>query len=255
MITQNLAEPIQQSTRNTESDQLTQCKNDIEEYLYSIKELNVTDVSYSQDLHQDQIRTAAAVSRIEKIKKVPILQNEPIENKLAFYKKIKESDTNVATVEGKAIHSLRSLTGLDPINVGSFGLELNISSSDIDLGIGVPDSNYFEPVCNKLIEAGFKYKQARDTRYLSEDQITKRFVFSKDMDGIEIDVSVYHTSDLFLLADGGFKCRSTMSESDKAEHTWNKFKLKEQGMMDDYCIYKLEPYITYKPGFKWISIN
>lgn len=255
MISENLTEGVQPSTDTTECTQLQRCSNDINEYRYSTKEVNISDTSFSQDLHHDQIRTAAAVLRIEEIKTLPILQNEPIENKVDFYNKVRGGDTSVAIVEGKAIHHLRSLTGLDPINVGSFGLGLSIVSSDIDLGIGVPSSRDFEPVCQKLIDAGFKYKQARDTRYISQDQTTKRFVFSKEMDGIEIDVSVYHNSDLFLLADGGFRCRSTMSENEKAEHSWNKFKLKEQGMIDDYCIYKLEPYITYKVGFKWVSIN
>lgn len=242
-------------TAKARPNRLERCQIDIEEYFLNITSEHVRDISFSQDFEQNRLRTNSAITKIEEIKSLPLLTDEPIHNKIAFYQKMRAKDVDVALIEGQAIHQLRAITGLDPINVGSFGLLLNIASSDLDLGLGIPFGNDFFSVCRKLIDAGFKYKQARDTRFLSAQQTTQRFVFSHQRDGFDIDVSVYHSADLFLLADGGFKCRNTMTEIEKAEHTWNKFTLKERGLDDEYILYKLEPYIIYKPGFKWVAIN
>ena len=231
------------------------CTHDINAYLSDIESIDISDVSFSQDLQEDRLRCATAIEKISQIECLPILTMEPKETKSSFYKAIREKDVDVAVVEGKAIHELRLLTGLDPINVGSFGLMLNISSSDIDLGIGVSNKDDFHSACTSLLSAGFKYKQARDTRFIDSSTTTKRFVFSKYMDNVEIDVSVYHSHDLYLLSEGGAKCRTSMSDEDRAEHTWNKNKLKNSGMRDEYNIYKLKPYIEYKPGFKWVAIQ
>jgi hypothetical protein len=224
-------------------------------YQKSILHHNILDTSYARNREHHFQRCKPTIIKIQHIKASALLKGEPIDNKLATYREIRANDKSLAMIEGKAIHLLRSITGLDPVNVGSFGLLLNISSSDIDLGIGVFATNHFQRICERLSQAHFKYKQARETRYISEDLTTKRFVFSKVMGEIDIDVSIYHDCDLRLLTEGSYTCRTSMTKIEKSEHTWNKVTLKKSNMTEEYNLYKLEPYIMYNPGFKWVSIK
>lgn len=253
MISDNLLENTQTKTPNQQVWQ--RCKNDINLYEDNIKQFDLNDTQFARNTVFDQQRTAPVRAQIDIIKQLPILRDEPLEHKMQFYHQIRAKDKEIAPIEGKAIHQLRSVTGLDPINIGSLGLGLNISSSDIDLGIGAPAMDDFADLCQALLLSGFEYKQTRDTRYISDQHITQRFVFSQQLDSLEVDVSLYHKQDLTLLADGGFECRRSMTTRDKAEHTWGKYKLKQRQMINEYALYKLEPYIVYKPGFRWLAIQ
>lgn len=225
--------------------------SELEYYLIEIDGMDVSDTLYAKHLESHRYRTANLLEQINQIESMPMLQMLTARNKQIFYQSIRDQDKVLARVEGEACCLVRTATGLDALNVGSFGLQLNIASSDIDLGIGVPDVSKFAQVGEQLLATGFNYKQIRPTRYLSAEHTTSRFVFAQNLYGIEIDVSVYHVSDLMLLMNGGMRCRTLMSTADKACHTLNKFKLREANRLELYNIYKLEPYIRYKPGFAW----
>lgn len=56
----------------------------------------------------------------------------------AFYRELREQDDALLAVRAKAASLIREWTGRNSRGVGSFGLRLNLESSDLDLGIGYP---------------------------------------------------------------------------------------------------------------------
>jgi hypothetical protein len=56
----------------------------------------------------------------------------------AFYRERRLKDDALLAIRAKAASLIREWTGRDSRDVGSFGLRLNLESSDLDLGIGYP---------------------------------------------------------------------------------------------------------------------
>jgi hypothetical protein len=177
--------------------------------------------------------------------------NDLTSKKRDFYFSIRENDAKLSLIERNSLSFLKEWTGCDGINVGSFGLLLNISSSDIDIGIGAnPDD--IERIRQSLEEKGCLFKAERVTRKIDQEGLcTSRFVYLFQIDGIDIDISVYLDTDLKILSQGLFKCRKEMSLEDRIEHVWQKNELKLSGNVSGYANYKIEPYEKFCKGFLW----
>src|SRR3712207_649710 len=56
----------------------------------------------------------------------------------AFWRARRAQDEELVAVRAKAANLIRGWTGCQSRDVGSFGLRLNLETSDLDLGIGYP---------------------------------------------------------------------------------------------------------------------
>lgn len=134
--------------------------------------------------------------------------------------------------------------------MGSFGLRLNLESSDLDLGIGYPVDR--RDALMEALTPHMQFKGERRTRYF-----TTRLVFAFVMDDIDIDI------DLSALTEEDFAvaCRmlgdidANMTEEERIAHTWIKHLLRTAGRIDDYADWKLTTYAKYCPEFNWAPIT
>lgn len=165
-----------------------------------------------------------------------------------YYKSIRVEDERLAAVEGKAIHRIRQWTGYEPVNVGSFGLLLNLPGSDLDLSIGVVSID-FQAVCKEIDRAGCEFLAIRETR-----PGTVRHVYRFMLEEIEVDFAIMSDEDLRLLVPGLVSCRRGMTHEERIEHVYEKRRLREQGDKQGYANFKMAPYMKYCPGFSWIPL-
>ena len=84
----------------------------------------------------------------------------------AFYRERREQDDALLAVRAKAASLIREWTGRDSRDVGSFGLRLNLESSDLDLGIGYPVQQR-DALATALV-AHSSFKGERVTRFAAE---------------------------------------------------------------------------------------
>jgi hypothetical protein len=167
----------------------------------------------------------------------------------ADYREIREHDAKLQSIEDMFSLHVHDLLGFKTVNNGSFGLLLNHKSSDIDLAIGVPDSQRGRVI--EVLEKIGKHKGARQSTHDSY-----RDVFHFEREGFEIDLGVMSLRDYQWTLDGMNACRSGMTEADRVMHLWVKRKLLAVGRYDEYAIYKLGPYKKYfNENFIFVAIN
>ncbi len=167
---------------------------------------------------------------------------------VALYKSIRDDDERLATIEGRAVNFIRQCTAYEPLDVGSFGLMLNIPGSDLDLSMGV-DDNDVDRVQKILSNQGLKFKGERITR-----PNTVRYVFAMSLENVEIDIAVLKREDFQLIIRGLEQCRRELTERERIIHVYKKLVLKRQGNKETYAKFKLASYIKYCPGFCWVPI-
>lgn len=165
----------------------------------------------------------------------------------ALWRAIRAHDATVSAVEREACELVEGWTSYTPINVGSFGLRLNLDASDIDLAIGVPDTDLARVL--KRLASEVTFKAERQTT-----PTTTRHVFVTEIANTEIDIGVLKQRDFALLAEGLERCRRSMTEHERVMHTYQKHLLREAGDTAAYAKLKLEPYERFCPGFSWTPI-
>jgi hypothetical protein len=167
---------------------------------------------------------------------------------VAFYATQRRRDTQLMAVRQQAAASIQEWTGRTPRDVGSFGLRLNLETSDLDLGIGFPTERREEIVQTLLAHAAFKGE--RRTRFT-----TTRLVFAFACEGVEVDLSVLTDEDFVVACRMLEQIDATMTEPERIAHCWVKHLLREQGRLDDYAAWKLVTYARFCPEFHWVPIR
>lgn len=164
-----------------------------------------------------------------------------------FYATMRADDARLHRVRASASELIQHWTGHQPRDVGSFGIGLNLETSDLDLGIGYPVEQ--RDVLMKALADHTTFLGERVTSFS-----TTRLVFSFTVDGIEIDLSA------LTVADFAVSCRmldqigQTMSLEERIAHTWVKHLLRSTGRLDEYAAWKLVTYGRFCPEFNWVPI-
>lgn len=170
------------------------------------------------------------------------------ERAAAFYAKQRRRDARLLTIRKQAATSIEEWTGCTPRDVGSFGLRLNLETSDLDLGIGYPTDQREEIV--QTLQAHAAFKGERRTRFT-----TTRLVFAFACEGVDVDLSVLTDEDFAVACRMLDTIDATMTEPERIAHCWVKHLLHEQGRLDDYAAWKLVTYARFCPEFHWVPIR
>ncbi|MGW0504038.1 hypothetical protein [Micromonospora sp. NPDC003241] len=165
----------------------------------------------------------------------------------AFWQQRRVHDPALLATRSKAADLVQSWTGRTPRDVGSFGNQLNLDNSDLDLGIGYPVTER-----HSLHEALNGHAAFKGERYTSFK--TTRLVYSFTLDGIEIDLSALTEHDFEIACRMLDEIDTSMSREERIAHTWIKHLLWSAGRLDDYASWKLVTYARYCPEFNWVPI-
>lgn len=165
----------------------------------------------------------------------------------AFWKARRREDDRLLTTRAKAARQIREWTGCVPRDVGSLGIQTNLESSDLDLGIGYPVEDRATLVEDLGPHAIFKGE--RKTRFN-----TTRLVYLFMCDGIEVDVSALTEEDFAVACRMLDQIATGMTREERIAHTWVKYVLRSAGRMEDYAAWKLVTYARFCPEFNWVPI-
>lgn len=176
----------------------------------------------------------------------------------AFYRERRCHDDALLATRAKAASLIQEWTGRASRDVGSFGLRLNLESSDLDLGIGYPVDQRASLV-EKLADYT-SFKGERVTRFPAAERAdgtagtTTRLVFAFTVDGVDIDLSALTEEDFAVACRMLDDIEANMTERERIAHTWVKHLLRSAGRIEDYAQWKLVTYARYCPEFNWVPI-
>lgn len=176
----------------------------------------------------------------------------------AFYRQRRLQDDALLAVRAKAASLIREWTGHSSRDVGSFGLRLNLESSDLDLGIGYPVDQ--RGVLTAALDGRASFKGERVTRFPSAECVdggvgtTTRLVFAFTVAGVEIDLSALTEADFVIACRMLDDIEASMTEQERIAHTWVKYLLRRAGRMTEYAQWKLVTYARFCPEFTWVPI-
>jgi hypothetical protein len=142
---------------------------------------------------------------------------------------------------------IQEWTGRVPRDVGSFGTQVNLDSSDLDLGIGCAVED--RPALLDGVDGSAVLKGERWTSVTSSQQ-----VFSFTVEGVEIDLSALTVDDFAVACRMLDQIEAGLSCEERIVHTWVKHQLREAGRLEDYARWKLVVYAKYCPEFNWVPI-
>jgi hypothetical protein len=165
----------------------------------------------------------------------------------AFWRARRAQDDELLAVRAKAADLVRDWTGRQSQDVGSFGLRLNLETSDLDLGIGYPVDQR-----DTLITAlgpHTVFKGERKTRFS-----TTRLVFAFTVENIEVDLSALTEEDFAVTCRMLDEIATTMTEQEQIAHTWIKHLLRSSRRLSEYAEWKLVTYARFCPEFTWVPI-
>lgn len=174
---------------------------------------------------------------------------EEFERAIAFYEAMRDHDTGLLKVRAEAAALVERWTGRTPRDVGSFGTRLNLETSDLDLGIGVPVSQRDQLRQALVGEGRARFLGERNTSFS-----TTRLVFSFEVAGVDIDVSALTEEDFEVACRMLNQIDAEMTVSDRIAHTWVKYRLRQAGRLEEYAAWKLVTYARYCPEFNWVPI-
>jgi hypothetical protein len=176
-----------------------------------------------------------------------------------FYRQRRRQDEALLAVRDKAMSLVREWTGRASRDVGSFGLRLNLESSDVDLGIGYPVQQRDMLIAALAGHAVFKGE--RVTRFPGAERpegggpsTTTRLVFAFTVDGVDVDLSALTEEDFAVACRMLDDIQAHMTEPERIAHTWVKHLLRLAGRMDQYAEWKLVTYARFCPEFNWVPI-
>jgi hypothetical protein len=164
-----------------------------------------------------------------------------------FWHAKRADDARLHAVRDEATAIIQEWTGQTPRDVGSFGTQVNLDSSDLDLGIGCAVED--RPALLAAVDGRAKFKGERWT-----SQISSRLVFSFTVEGIEIDLSALTVEDFAVAGRMLDQIEAGMSREERIAHTWVKHLLREADRLEDYARWKLVVYAKYCPEFNWVPI-
>lgn len=175
----------------------------------------------------------------------------------AFWLQLRTHDADMLAIRAKAMSLVFEWSGRSSRDVGSFGLRLNLQTSDLDLGIGYPMHRRAE-----LIEAlapHTVFKGERVTRFptaasLAGPSTSTRLVFAFNVAGVEVDLSALTEEDFTVACRMIDQIELTMSDPECIAHTWIKHRLYACGRLTEYAEWKLVTYARFCPEFAWIPI-
>ncbi|GGM57195.1 hypothetical protein GCM10012275_30380 [Longimycelium tulufanense] len=107
-----------------------------------------------------------------------------------FWLASRAEDTRLGAVRAEAARLIRSWTGRQPRDVGSFGIQTNLESSDLDLDLGIGYPAEARDALITVMTPHASFAGERRTRF-----DTTRLVFSFTLHGVEIDVSALTEAD------------------------------------------------------------
>ncbi|MEI5098503.1 hypothetical protein RB200_07255 [Streptomyces sp. PmtG] len=174
---------------------------------------------------------------------------EEAERAHAFYESMRTHDEHLLKVRTEASGLVEQWTGHMPRDVGSFGTRLNLETSDLDLGIGVPVEQREELMRALVGEGRASFLGERHTSFS-----TTRLVFSFEIAGIEVDVSALTVEDFAVACRMLDQIDAEMTLEERIAHTWVKHLLRESGRLQEYAEWKLVTYARYCPEFNWVPI-
>ncbi|WNV84950.1 hypothetical protein [Umezawaea sp. Da 62-37] len=155
-----------------------------------------------------------------------------------FYQQRRRHDAALLVVREKAAALIRTWTGHESRDVGSFGLGLNLEASDLDLGIGYPAEQ--REVLVAALAGHAVFKGERVTRFPAADfsegaPATTRLVFAFTVGGVEVDLSALTVEDFAVACRMLDDIEAHMTERERVAHTWVKHLLRSSGRMQDYA--------------------
>lgn len=164
-----------------------------------------------------------------------------------FWLQRRKSDARLAAIRSWAADLITEWTGRVPRDVGSFGTQLNLDTSDLDLGIGYPVAD--RAALMATMEGKAVFKGERRTR-----SDTTRLVYAFTLDDVEIDLSALTDEDFTVACRMLDQIDAGMSCEERIVHTWIKHQLRAADRMDDYAAWKLVVYARHCPEFNWVPI-
>jgi hypothetical protein len=164
-----------------------------------------------------------------------------------FYDAMRAYDDRLSRIREQASGFIRQWTGCRPRDVGSFGTQLNLETSDLDLGIGYPAETRNDLMATLADHTEFLGE--RYTRYS-----TTRLVFSFTLDGVQIDLSALTVEDFAVACRMLDQIDQTMTYPERVCHTWVKHLLRQQQRLEEYAAWKLVTYQRFCPEFNWVPI-
>ncbi len=165
----------------------------------------------------------------------------------AFWRARRAQDDELLAVRAKAADLVGEWTERQSRDVGSFGLRLNLETSDLDLGIGYPVDQRDAMIT--VLGPHTVFKGERKTRFS-----TTRLVFAFTIEGIEVDLSALTEEDFAVACRMLDEIEATMTEQEQIAHTWIKHLLRSSGRMREYAEWKLVTYARFCPEFTWVPI-
>jgi hypothetical protein len=165
----------------------------------------------------------------------------------AFWEARRREDERLLGTRAKAAALIGEWTGRRPRDVGSLGIQTNLETSDLDLGIGYPVEDRARLV--QSLGAHAVFKGERKTRF-----DTTRLVYLFVCDGIEVDVSALTEEDFAVACRMLDEIAEGMTREERIAHTWVKYLLRGAGRMEDYAAWKLATYSRFCPEFNWVPI-
>jgi hypothetical protein len=175
-----------------------------------------------------------------------------------FYRQRRQHDEVLLAVRAKATSLVREWTGRQARDVGSFGLRLNLESSDLDLGIGYPVDQ--RGALMTALAGHVSFKGERLTRFPAAERpdggsgTTTRLVFAFTVDGVDVDLSALTEEDFTVACRMLEDIEANMTERERIAHTWVKHLLRSAGRIDEYAEWKLVTYARFCPEFTWVPI-
>lgn len=164
-----------------------------------------------------------------------------------FWQAKRADDAYLHAVREQATAMIQDWTGRRPRDVGSFGTQVNLDSSDLDLGIGCGVED--RPALLAAVAGRATFKGERWT-----SETSSRLVFSFTVEGIEIDLSALTVEDFAIACRMLDQIEAGMTCEERITHTWVKHLLREAGRLEDYARWKLVVYAKYCPEFTWVPI-
>lgn len=165
----------------------------------------------------------------------------------AFWLSLRRHDERLHATRAKAADLVASWTGCTPRDVGSFGNQLNLETSDLDLGIGYPMEG--RDALRATLDGRAAFKGERYTSFH-----TTRLVYAFTCDDIEVDVSALTEEDFVIACRMIDEIDKGMTREERIAHTWVKHLLRTANRHDDYAAWKLTTYARYCPEFNWVPI-
>ncbi|MFI8186226.1 hypothetical protein ACIF70_37865 [Actinacidiphila glaucinigra] len=161
----------------------------------------------------------------------------------AFYRQIRQQDPLLLQSQSTAIRDIRLRTGFEAVDIGSFGLRLNLRSSDLDLGISCARAQW-DGLTSKLLP-GFRLLGEHATRFSNS-----RLALASEYENVQVDLSVLSPPDFEKACRMHRHIAAAMSLTERIAYTWVKHLLNRAEALDEYERWKRVPYFRFCLDFR-----